>query len=172
LENLPEMRGLLLLHKLPVWLGWPLFAAAVHDPRHRQKTARHVRGLLAREFRRQRIPRGRRHGADISTSDGSGTPPVVRRRGWAARTGTVRRAGLRGHRLDCPGHAVEHAFDHRVIDGAAAAEVLTEVKAALETGSEMNRAAPEHRRGCTGRAVTSVGRCVGHVARAVAGLET
>jgi pyruvate/2-oxoglutarate dehydrogenase complex dihydrolipoamide acyltransferase (E2) component len=142
LDDLPEMRGLLLLHRLPVWLGWPLFAAAVHDPRRRQRllgtfavsslgnsdvNGFHAVGGTALTFnigrvrdtpvaRREAPPKGRHLSAAPGSEATVSIAPVMR---------------------------LNMAFDHRVIDGAAAAEVLTDVKAALETGSGMNTATPE-----------------------------
>ncbi len=140
LDDLPELRGLLLLHKLPVWLGWPLFAAAVHDPRRRQKLLGtfavsslgnsdvdgfHAAGGTALTFnigrirdtpvaRRQAPPNGRSLPAALGSDIAVSIAPIMR---------------------------LNMAFDHRVIDGAAAAEVLTEVKAVLETGTGMDTAA-------------------------------
>jgi pyruvate/2-oxoglutarate dehydrogenase complex dihydrolipoamide acyltransferase (E2) component len=121
LDELPEFRGLLLMHRLPAWLGWPLFAAAVRDPRRRQK----VLGTFAVSSLGHRAVNGFHAVGGTALTFNVGQireVPVARRAGDGPAVVAV-----------APVMRLNMAFDHRVLDGAAAAEILTAVKEALET---------------------------------------
>jgi pyruvate/2-oxoglutarate dehydrogenase complex dihydrolipoamide acyltransferase (E2) component len=163
LENLPELRGLLLLHKLPVWLGWPLFAAAVHDPRRRQK----LLGTFAVSSLGNSEVNGFHAVGGTALTFNIGRvrdTPVARREASQNGRSVPGAPGFEATVSIAPVMRLNMTFDHRVIDGAAAAEVLTDVKAALESGSEMNMATPEPAAGTPVASVSSLA--------AVAGLET
>lgn len=127
--DLPQLRGTLLLHRLPTWLGWPAFrltlaklprradlmgTVAVSSLGHRDVNGFHAVG-----------------GTAITVNLGQiRQQPVVR--GGAVTAAPVLRLNL--------------AFDHRVIDGAEAADVVTEIKQDLESGVGLPAAGPREER--------------------------
>ncbi|MFI9763515.1 2-oxo acid dehydrogenase subunit E2 [Streptomyces sp. NPDC051963] len=126
---LPEFRGVRALVRLPVWLGRAAFAHAVRGARRRAA----VLGTVSVSSLGHRPVDGFHStgGTAVTFTCGRTTPrPVVREDG-SIEAAPVMRLGL--------------AFDHRVLDGAAAADVLGELTYTLEHGSwEAPSDAPPH----------------------------
>ncbi|MER5768701.1 2-oxo acid dehydrogenase subunit E2 [Streptomyces sp. NPDC001985] len=123
---LPEFRGVRLLSRLPVPLGRLAFAAAVRDPARRPA----VLGTVAVSSLGHRPVDGFHSsgGTAVTLCAGRVVDRAVVREGRLA-VAPVMRLGL--------------TFDHRVIDGAAAADVLGDLKHTLEGfhgGAEEDRA--------------------------------
>lgn len=114
-EQLPEFRGVRLLGRLPVPLGRLAFAAVLRDPRRRPD----VLGTVAVSSLGHRPVDGFHSSGGTAVTLNAGRVadrPVVRDGQLAV--APVMRLGL--------------TFDHRVIDGATAADVLGDLKDALE----------------------------------------
>ncbi|MDO0931749.1 2-oxo acid dehydrogenase subunit E2 [Streptomyces sp. DG2A-72] len=117
--TLPEFGGVRALVRLPVWLGRAAFAHALRSARRRPS----VLGTVSVSSLGHRPVDGFHStgGTAVTLTCGRTTPrPVVREDG-TIEAAPVMRLGL--------------AFDHRVLDGAAAADVLGELTDALEHGS-------------------------------------
>jgi hypothetical protein len=115
-DELAEVRRLRAVHRLPVLLGWPAFRFAVARSRRRP----------------DRI-------GTVSVSTLSGGVDRFAASGGSAltvTTGRLRRAPLViGEEIGVrPVRSIGVTFDHRVLDGAAAAEVLGALRAVLEDG--------------------------------------
>lgn len=113
---LPEFRGVRTLARLPAWLGRLAFAAAVRDGRRRPS----VLGTVSVSSLGHRPVDGFHStgGTALTLTCGRTAPrPVVRDDG-RIEAAPLMRLGL--------------TFDHRVLDGAAAADVLADLKQALE----------------------------------------
>lgn len=117
IERLPEAKGILLLHRLPAWIGWVAFSIAMAPLRLR-----------------------RRYMGTFAVSS-LGHRPI---NGFYAVGGTAITLNL-GQMRDCavvrdgnvvvaPQLRINMAFDHRILDGALAADVLSEIKEVLERG--------------------------------------
>ncbi|MER5177951.1 2-oxo acid dehydrogenase subunit E2 [Streptomyces sp. NPDC002896] len=116
--GLPEFRGVRMLTRLPVWLGRLAFAAALRDARRRPA----VLGTVSVSSLGHRPVDGFHSvgGTAVTLTCGRTVPrPVVREDG-RIEAAPLMRLGL--------------TFDHRVLDGAAAADVLGDLKYALEQG--------------------------------------
>jgi hypothetical protein len=114
--TLPEFAGVRALHRLPRWLGGPAFRARVRPLARRAE----LFGTVAVTSLGQR-PVDAFHsvgGTTVTLGVGRITDRPVVRDGLVC-VAPVMRLSL--------------AFDHRVIDGAEAADVLTDVKAGLES---------------------------------------
>ncbi|MFE3947034.1 2-oxo acid dehydrogenase subunit E2 [Streptomyces sp. NPDC059118] len=114
--DLPEFRGVRTLGRLPVPLGRTAFAAALRDPRRRPT----VLGTVAVSSLGHRPVDGFHAGGGTAVTLNAGQVldrPVVRDGRIVA--APLMRLGL--------------TFDHRVIDGAAAADVLADLKQTMET---------------------------------------
>ncbi|MGW1023365.1 2-oxo acid dehydrogenase subunit E2 [Streptomyces sp. NPDC002577] len=114
--GLPEFRGVRMLTRLPVWLGRLAFAAALRDARRRPS----VLGTVSVSSLGHRPVDGFHSvgGTAVTLTCGRTVPrPVVREDG-RIEAAPLMRLGL--------------TFDHRVLDGAAAADVLGDLKYALE----------------------------------------
>ncbi|MCI4065582.1 2-oxo acid dehydrogenase subunit E2 [Micromonospora sp. R77] len=118
-EDLPELGGTLLLHRLPAALGWPAFRAAVSRLSRRPA----LLGTVAVSSLGHRAVDGFHAvgGTTCTLNLGRVRPTPVVRDG-AVVVAPVLRLNL--------------AFDHRVVDGAEAADVLTEIKQSLEEGDD------------------------------------
>ncbi|MFC4147277.1 2-oxo acid dehydrogenase subunit E2 [Micromonospora mangrovi] len=116
-EELPELRGTLLLHRLPAALGWPAFRATVSRLSRRPG----LLGTVAVSSLGHRAVDGFHAvgGTTCTLNLGRVRPTPVVRDG-AVVVAPVLRLNL--------------AFDHRVVDGAEAADVLTEITQSLEDG--------------------------------------
>lgn len=114
-EKLPELRGTLLLHRLPSRLGWPAFRLSL--ARLPRRAA--LLGTVAVSSLGHRAVDGFHAvgGTTCTLNLGRVRPTPVVRDG-AIVVAPVLRLNL--------------AFDHRVVDGAEAADVLTEIKQSLE----------------------------------------
>lgn len=113
--DLPEFRGVRMLGRLPVPLGRLAFAAALRDPRRRPG----VLGTVAVSSLGHRPVDGfhASGGTAVTVNAGQVLDRPVARDGEVV-VAPVMRLGL--------------TFDHRVIDGALAADVLADLKRALE----------------------------------------
>ena len=120
-EDLPELRGALLLHRLPVPVGRLAFTAVA-----RRLGGRHRRfGTVAVSSLGHRAVDGFHSVGGTTLTVGLGrvrTAPVV------LADGTLGSAPLM---------RVSLAFDHRAVDGAAAADILTELKERLESLTDL-----------------------------------
>ncbi|MBU6536121.1 2-oxo acid dehydrogenase subunit E2 [Streptomyces mayonensis] len=114
-DRLPEFRGVRLLNRLPAPLGRLAFAAAVRSPARRPA----VLGTVAVSSLGHRPVDGFHSSGGTAVTLCAGRVverPVVR--GGEVAVAPVMRLGL--------------TFDHRVLDGAAAADVLDDLKQTLE----------------------------------------
>ncbi|WP_245790745.1 2-oxo acid dehydrogenase subunit E2 [Streptomyces monashensis] len=113
--ELPEFKGVRLLSRLPVPLGRAAFAAALRDPRRRPT----VFGTVSVS--------SLGHGAVDGFHSAGGTAVTL----CAGRI--LDRAVVRdGHVVPAPVMRLGLTFDHRVIDGATAADVLGELRHSME----------------------------------------
>ncbi|MEV5609131.1 2-oxo acid dehydrogenase subunit E2 [Streptomyces sp. NPDC052225] len=119
---LPEFKGVRLLGRLPVPLGRAAFAAALRDPRRRP-------GIF---------------GTVSVSSLGHGTVDGFHSAGGTAVTlcagRVLDRAVVRdGHVVAAPVMRLGLTFDHRVIDGAAAADLLGDLRQTMEDFDDGSR---------------------------------
>ncbi|WP_261387059.1 2-oxo acid dehydrogenase subunit E2 [Streptomyces sp. BK340] len=117
-DELPELRGTFMLHRLPALLGWPTFRAVMAILPKRPQ----LMGTLAVSSLGHRAVNGfhATGGTAITLNLGQVKPtPVIRENEVAI--APVMRLNL--------------CFDHRVVDGAEAADVLDEIKTDLENTS-------------------------------------
>jgi pyruvate/2-oxoglutarate dehydrogenase complex dihydrolipoamide acyltransferase (E2) component len=116
-EQLPEMRGLLSLHRLPAWLGGLAFSLLMRrlHQRHRMLGTFAVSSL-------GHLP--------IHGFHALGGAPVTLNMSQVRESPVVKRGAL----AVAPVMRLNLCFDHRVLDGADAAEMLTELKTCLEQG--------------------------------------
>ncbi|MEV0172433.1 2-oxo acid dehydrogenase subunit E2 [Streptomyces sp. NPDC050803] len=113
---LPEFRGARTLARLPAWLGRMAFAAALRNTRRRPS----VLGTVSVSSLGHRPVDGFHStgGTAVTLTCGRTAPRPVVRDGGRIEPAPMMRLGL--------------TFDHRVLDGAAAADVLADLKASLE----------------------------------------
>jgi len=126
-EDLPEFHGIRLLHRLPAWLGWLAFSMRVH----RLSTRSRYLGTFSISSLGHR---------PVNGFHAIGGTAVVLNLGQVRDSAVVRQ----GHVTVAPLMRLNMTFDHRLIDGALAADLLTEVKVALECGSGLEVDAEEH----------------------------
>jgi pyruvate/2-oxoglutarate dehydrogenase complex dihydrolipoamide acyltransferase (E2) component len=114
-EALPELRGALLLHRLPTRLGWLAFRSATSRLSRRSR----LMGTVSVSSLGHRSVYGFQAvgGTALTINLGQVRPAAV------VRDGAVTVAPLLRLNL---------CFDHRILDGAEAADVLTEIKEGLE----------------------------------------
>ncbi|MEU9478104.1 2-oxo acid dehydrogenase subunit E2 [Streptomyces sp. NPDC048191] len=113
--TMPEFAPVRRLHRLPAWLGSPLFARTVRPPAGRRR----LMGTLAVSSLGHRPVNGFHSVGGTTITLGLGRitdQPVVRD----------------GRVVVAPVMRLNLAFDHRVVDGAEAADLLADIKAALE----------------------------------------
>jgi len=117
-EQLPEMRGIRLLHRLPSWLGWLLFSTQVSKLKNRPR----YMGTFAVSSLGHRPVNGFHAvgGGAITLNLGQVKPSPLIRDGVIS-IGQLLRLNM--------------SFDHRLLDGADAADILTEIKEILEQGN-------------------------------------
>ncbi|WP_328870177.1 2-oxo acid dehydrogenase subunit E2 [Streptomyces sp. NBC_00287] len=115
--SLPEFRGARTLARLPAWLGRLAFTAALRGA-HRRPS---VLGTVSVSSLGHRPVDGFHStgGTAVTLTCGRTAPRPVVRDGGRIEPAPLMRLGL--------------TFDHRVLDGAAAADVLADLKASLES---------------------------------------
>ncbi|MFH8747483.1 2-oxo acid dehydrogenase subunit E2 [Streptomyces rimosus] len=119
LDELAEFRGIRALHRMPVRVGWWAFRASMARLNSRPK----LMGTVAVSSLGHRAVTGFHAvgGTTLTVNIGQVRPvPIVR-------DGSVESA---------PVMRLNLCFDHRVVDGAEAADVLTEIKETLEAGPQ------------------------------------
>ncbi|AWN27781.1 acyltransferase [Streptomyces sp. NEAU-S7GS2] len=117
-DELPELRGTVMLHRLPALFGWPAFRAGMATLGNRPQ----LMGTLAVSSLGHRAVNGfhATGGTAITLGLGQVKPtPIVRE----------------DEVVIAPVMRLNLCFDHRVVDGAEAADVLDEIKTDLENTS-------------------------------------
>lgn len=115
-DGQPELRGTMLLHRLPARVGWAAFRAALAKPAKRPG----LMGTVAVSSLGHRAVNGFHAlgGTTLTFNLGQVRPTPIVREGVVVIAPVLR---------------LNLCFDHRVVDGAEAADVLTELKEDLET---------------------------------------
>jgi pyruvate/2-oxoglutarate dehydrogenase complex dihydrolipoamide acyltransferase (E2) component len=124
-DGMPEFRGIRLLHRLPAWLGWLAFRLSIQRLRRRGR----VLGTFAVSSLGHR---------PINGFHAVGGTAVTLNLGQVRDAAVVQQGAL----AVAPMMRLNLTFDHRLIDGAAAADLLADIKSSLECAREFGELAP------------------------------
>lgn len=120
-EDLPEAQGILRLDRLPALIGWVSFLAIMR----RLRSRRRYMGTFAISSLGHR---------PVNGFHAVGGTAITLNLGQMKESAVVRDGKI----IVAPLLRINMSFDHRVLDGASAADILTEIKDTLESGCGEN----------------------------------